>query len=334
MKNTHSSLSHRWAATVQALGLAATLLAPVAVQSQALDEFKSQFNNVVGSRVETLTILGGDYGFSGGTFTSFRNPDGKSDISIDKFGGYGDIGDPEPIGNTGIGFQPRLQGEMGYIEAKKVYTSGDLQGDVTKYKTFAIQFGGGGRFWFNDHLSLAPTFMGMYGHSENEYTAHSDFAKAIFDQAQQFGLINWKADTWTVRPAANLQYVYTWHRTIFTLSSDYTYFHTESFHTSTSNLKINGDSETWKNQIDVDIPLGKQLLGHELRTGGYFNRQELYGGIKSGMGTDHLYEIHPRLVLDFLGELWKVQWIGFGGSYMWGGPLSGWSFGADVAFRF
>jgi hypothetical protein len=317
-----------------AVGLAFAILAPAGVQSQTLDALKSQYNDVVGSRVETLTILGGDYGVSGGSFKSFRNPDGKTDLSLNKFGGAGDIGDPQPLGNTGIGFQPRLQGEMGYSEAKKVFTSGEQQGDTTKYDTFAIQFGGGGRFWFGDHFSVAPTFMGMYGHSKNDYTAHSDFGKANFDDAQKFGLINWTADTWTVRPSANIQYVYTWHRTIFTLSSDYTYYHTESFHTSTSNLKINGDSQTWKNQIDVDIPLGKMLWGHELRTGGYFNRQEMYDGIKSGMGTDHLYEIHPRLVLDFLGNLWKVQWIGIGGSYMWGGPVSGYSIGADIAFRF
>jgi hypothetical protein len=147
-------------------------------------------------------------------------------------------------------------------------------------------------------------------------------------------VINWYADTWTVRPAANIQYVYTWHRTIFTLSSDYDYFHTESFHTSTALLKINGDSEVWKNQIDVDVPLGKMLWGHELRTGGYFSREQLFDNLKSGTGTDHLYEIHPRLVLDFLGELWKVQWIGIGYSYIWGGPIQGWSIGADIAFRF
>ena len=315
------------------LALTSLVLVTVA-RSQTLDEIKSQFNNVVGSRVETLTILGGDYGVSGGSFKSFRDPNGKTELSLNKFGGYGDIGDPQPIGNTGIGFQPRLQGEMGYSEAKKVYTSGDLQGDVTKYKTFAIQFGGGGRFWFGDHFSVAPTFMGMYGHSKNIYTANNPDTLALAPEADSLGYINWTADTWTVRPAGNIQYVYTWHRTIFTLSSDYTYYHTESFHTSTSLLKINGDSETWKNQIDVDVPLGKMLWGHELRTGGYFNRQELFDGIKSGMGTDHLYEIHPRLVLDFLGELWKVQWIGIGGSYMWGGPISGWSFGADIAFRF
>jgi hypothetical protein len=39
-------------------------------------------------------------------------------------------------------------------------------------------------------------------------------------------------------------------------------------------------------------------------------------------------------VLDFLGELWKVPWIGFGYSYLWGGSVNGYSIGADIAFRF
>ena len=173
--------------------------------------------------------------------------------------------------------------------------------------------------------------MGMYGHSENKYSATSDTGKEYQESATEAGLINWSADTWTVRPAADAQYIFPWDRTIFTLSSDPAYFHTESFHTSNGNLKINGDSETWKNQIDVDVPLGKNLFGHELRTGGYFNRQELYGDIKDGLNTDHIYEIHGRVVLDFLGELWKVQWIGIGVSYLWGSNFTGWAFGADIA---
>lgn len=63
-----------------------------------------------------------------------------------------------------------------------------------------------------------------------------------------------------------------------------------------------------------------------------FDNVVLRDDIKRGMNPGHLYRIHPRRVLDYLGELWKVQWIG--GSYMWGGPLSGWSFGASIAFRF
>jgi len=334
MKTIPSHPSRLGVAPAVAVGLVLFTLTPAAVRSASLDELKAQFNNAVGDRVETLTIFGGDFGLSGGTFSSFRGPDGTVQLGIDKFGGAGDIGDPKPIGDTGIAWQPRLQGSMGYAETKKVYTSGDLQGDVNKYETFAIQFGGGARFWFNDHLSVAPTLMGMYGHTKNLYTANNPDTLAIAPEADREGVINWNADTWTIRPAANIQYTYTWHRTIFTLSSDYVYYHTESFHSSTSLLKINGDSDSWENKLDVDVPLAKMVWGHELRTGGYFSRTEFYDNLKSGTGTDHLYEVHPRLVLDFLGQLWKVQWIGIGGSYLWGGPITGYSFGVDIAFRF
>jgi hypothetical protein len=45
-------------------------------------------------------------------------------------------------------------------------------------------------------------------------------------------------------------------------------------------------------------------------------------------------EVHGRIVLDFLGDFWKVQWIGLGISHLWGDNFTGWSYGADIAFRF
>ena len=178
--------------------------------------------------------------------------------------------------------------------------------------------------------------MGMYGHTENTfYPNNNASAAALQPAARAAGLVDWSADTWTIRPAADFQYIYTWRRTIFTLSSDPTYFHTESFNTSNPNVIVNGDSETWMNKIDVDVPLGKNLWGHELRTGGFFSRTELIGDIKNGLNTDHLYELHGRIVLDYLNQLWKVQWIGIGGSYLWGNDgFTGYSFGLDIAFRF
>ena len=60
---------------------------------------------------------------------------------------------------------------MGYLSAKRDFTAedtfngGSLDGAQTKYHDFSIQFGGGPRLWFNDNFSIAPTFMGMYGHT-------------------------------------------------------------------------------------------------------------------------------------------------------------------------
>jgi hypothetical protein len=205
--------------------------------------------------------------------------------------------------------------------------------DVTRMNTYAIQFGGGARFWFGDHLSVAPTLMGMYANSKNSYTANNPFTVGNWIALQEAGYINWHANTWSVIPAADAQYVLTLGRTIFRVNSAFTFYHTESFESSPT-IDINGDSETWKNKLDVDIPLGRELWGHELRTRGFFSRTEFYDGIQSGLNADHQYELHGRLVLDFLGELWKVQWIGIGASYLWSNSYNGVAFGADIAFRF
>jgi len=311
---------------------------PLCAQSQITPGQASQVRSAIGNRVEALTILGGDYGLGDGTYHYTGNAIGNShsdiDTNISKIGGYGEVGNPRQLGGLGIGWQPRFQGSVGYLDSKNKFDSGLLKNDTSESRIFAIQFGGGARFWLNENLSLAPTFMGMFGHTTNEYTANSAFMVANLPQARRVGLVDWNADTWTVRPALDIQYVYIWDRTIFTLSSDPTYFHTKSFSGSNSNVSIGGDSETWANKIDVDIPLGKQLYGHELRTGGYFSRTELFDDIKAGLNNGHLYEVHGRLVLDFLNQFWKTQWIGIGGSYIWGSNFSGWSVGADVAFRF
>jgi hypothetical protein len=306
--------------------------------SPALAQDLNQVRNMMGSRIEAATILGGDFGMSGATLNGTKN-DGAS-LSISKFGGAGDIGDPMPVWNTGIGWQPRLQGSMGYLTAANRFGSSnpDLAGAKSTFDSFAIQFGGGGRFWFNENFSMAPTFMVMYGHTFNNFfirNNHNPLLPAAADAARKDGLIDWYADTFTYRPAMNLQYVYTWKRTIFTLSSDPTYFHTEKIHSSSSSVDVGGDSDTWMNKLDVDVPLGKSLFGHELRTGGYFSRTELMGKIKQGVGNnDHIYELHGRLVMDYLNELWKVQWIGIGYSYLWGRTFDGYSIGLDVAFQF
>ncbi|HTY86114.1 MAG TPA: hypothetical protein VMB80_01505 [Candidatus Acidoferrum sp.] len=319
------------------IGLLSPLLAAVPARAQV-----NELRNTVGDRIEAATILGGDFGMTGASFSGGSG----GDINISKFGGYGDIGDPQPLGTLPIAWQPRLQGEMGYLYAKRDFGPNDivtlngtpynLNGAQNKYRDFSIQFGGGARLWFSDHFSIAPTFMGMYGHTENTFYARGN-AGAVAAQpiAQQEGLVDFNVDTWTIRPAADICYIYNWRRTIITLDSTPTYFYTESFHASNPNIDISGDSETWMNKIDVDVPLGKDLWGHELRTGGYFSRTEFYGGIKDGLPINHLYEIHGRVVLDYLNQLWKVQWLGIGGSYLWGNNgFTGYSFGLDVAFRF
>ena len=55
-----------------------------------------------------------------------------------------------PLGVMGMGWQPRLQGSMGTVKGETNWSPGSLDGDTSEYDTFAIQFGGGARFWFTD----------------------------------------------------------------------------------------------------------------------------------------------------------------------------------------
>ena len=68
--------------------------------------------------------------------------------------------------------------------------------------------------------------MALYGHTTDSYSARSLFAKQNLPELKQLGLIDWNTDTWSVRPALNIQYVMPLDRTLITLSSDSTEFYT------------------------------------------------------------------------------------------------------------
>jgi hypothetical protein len=294
--------------------------------------------DAIGARVEALTILGGDFGFSDGTFHSTGSlaPGLRADVDINvsKFGGAGEIGDPMPLGDLGIGWQPRIQGSMGYLKSTNQLTSAPETGDTSEYRTSSIEFGGGARFWTSENFSFAPTLMGMYGHASDSYSAQSMFAKQNLSELKQLGLIDWTTDTWSLRPALNIQYVIPLDRTRITLSSDSTEFYTRGFMHSNPNVRVEGNSGFLTTKVDLDVPLGIELFDHELRSGGYISRTDLFGDLKTGLDVQHLNEVHARIVLDFLNQLWKVQWLGLGGSYVWGPNMTGWTVGVDATFRF
>jgi hypothetical protein len=314
--------------------LIAAFLLPVSGRCEITPAQADQIRAGLSDRIEALTILGGDYLMGGGHYTSSTANAKSGDFNVSKFGGSGEIADLRQLGDLNIAWRPRVLGNMGTVDFTRQYSSGMLAGDISKTKTFAIQFGGGARFWLTDEFSLAPTIVGMYGRTTNEYTAKSAFMVANLAKATQAGLVDWTAETWTARAAVNIQYLFVVDRTMITLTSEPTYLHTESFKTSNANVDVNGNSVDWVNKVDVDIPLGHMLFGHELRSGGYLQRYELYGDIKEGLHTGHLNEIHGRLVLDYLNELWLTQWIGLGGSYYWGDNFTGWSLGIDFYLVF
>ncbi len=326
--------------SARTLGLAALLLLsalPTTTQAQVSPAQVAATRNVIGARVEAMTILGGDFGLSDGKIHSTGSLGGMAsdvDTSVTKIGGDGDVGDPMPLGDLDIGWQPRIQGNMGYLESSDHLQTPSLRGDTSELRTSAIEFGGGARFWTSQSLSFAPTVMVLYGHTDDTYYAYSQFGRQNLAYLQQLGLADWSVETWSLRPAVNVQYIVALGRTLITFSSDPTGFFTHGFDRSNVHEKIGGDSGLVTNKIDVDIPLDVEFYGHELRSGGYLSRTDLFGDLREGLGVEHVNEAHVRLVMDFLNQLWKVRWLGVGASYLWGTNINGWTVGADVAFRF
>jgi hypothetical protein len=336
-----TSMSARLRA-LSTLTVAALPLAFLAVEAKAKAQITPdqvrEIRASIADRIEALTILGGDFGFSGATLSLsgqvFPGERANERLSGTKFGGAGDIADPKPLGFGGISWQGRLQGNMGHLDWTDDLHSSLLDGDRSKFTANAIEFGGGARFWFTDSLSIAPTLMAMYGHVSNAYYARSSFAQTNFNDLRDLGLVNWRVDVWSIRPALNVQYLVSFERAVVTLSSDLTYFHTHAFNRSNSYVAAGGDSGFITNKADLDVPLGVVIAGHELHTGGYISRTDLLGHLESGLDVQHLNEIHGRVVLDYLNQLWKVEWLGFGASYIWGTDAHGWAAGVDVKFKF
>lgn len=320
----HTSVGSLLAAAM--IALTGTSASGQVVPPQAL----AQFQEVVGNRAEAAIILGGDYGAAGG-FYSFKG--GRvAELSVSKLGGGGEIVAPKPLGLGDVTWAPVLQGNLGHLNADNKFQNGYLEGNRLTYDVLAVQGGGGVRFYFNEHFSLAPTLSGIYGRTENRFKAEN--AVGQFLKTNLTGtVVDWTLNSWSIQPALDLSYDWLWGRTTFDFSSRYNFFHTESFESTSPIISVNGGSHTWENKLDVDIPLGWSLFGRELHTGGFFARTELFGGISDGLNDDHIYTVNGRFVMDLAGKIRKVRWAGLGFSYFFADHFSGWSAGLDFRFQ-
>ena len=238
-----------------------------------------------------------------------------------------------PLGVGSIQWAPVLLGNVGMVSAENQFQTGYLAGNRMTYDTLAIQGGGGAAIHFGDHLSLSPTISGIYGHVENQFdpqTANGDYFRTLGTGT----LVDWTMETWSVVPALELEYQWMWRRTTFEFCSRFSYFHTESFETTSPILGVNGDSSTWLNKLDVDVPLGLKVLGRELHAGGFFSRTELFDNVAHGLNSGYVYTVNGRFVIDLQGKLWKVRWLGLGASYFFGEHFDGWTMGMDLRFKF
>src|SRR6202022_1213547 len=123
--NAFDFLDRSWPHRGTAAALVLIALLPCAARCQITPSQANQIRTGIENRIEALTILGGDFGFSDGNFRAgaHQQPGRASnqvESDVTKGGGSGDVGDPMPIGNLNIGWQPRLQGNLGYLESENL----------------------------------------------------------------------------------------------------------------------------------------------------------------------------------------------------------------------
>jgi len=322
-----------WRGPLGRILVGVTLLTPVAAahaQVVVPPDALEQLDNLIGARIETMSILNTQSGASGGTYLSNVN---DTSIDVFKVTGRGDLGDPKPIGDSGVGWNLLFEGGIGYATYNNRFDEKALAGNDSQIDTFAMSLGAGVRFTFLERFSLAPSFGVIYSHTSNEFTAKTDVGRAVLDQFDEI-LVNWDADLITLVPAIEGRYRQRFGSFTIELTSVFKHFETLQIRSSTEALSFEAAAHWWRNELDVDYRLPLYAFGRQFRTGVYFARSELFGGLETALRSDYLYDTGARFVIDLLGVLWKVEWLGIGGGYFWGEHFSGWSIGADIRMKF
>jgi hypothetical protein len=298
----------------------------VGASAQTLPKFPEDRLELLNDRIEALIILGGDAGTSDGVFRYGGNT--RADLNITKFGTSSELTNPMPLAGL-VRWAPTIVGNIGY-STSVTHLGPPFDGDGLEAKSLAAELGGGARFWFNSHLSFSPSVAGIYGHTESEYKPVSASGFHFGPELEKDGLVDWRLDTWTVVPAIDAQYEYYWHPITFTANSTFNEFHTETFSSTSRLINIKGDSQTWKNMIDLETPLGVKLFNRNVIVGSYFSRTDLFGNVSRATGSSYFYTIEGRIGLDMEGVLPFVRWIGLDSEYYWGHQFSGWSVGLGI----
>jgi hypothetical protein len=316
---------------LMALGLCVGMTAATAYAQGVPPEAIQQFQDTIGNRVEAATIVGGDFSAAGGIYT-FRGGT-LATLTITRLGGSGSVAAAKPLGASGLKWAPLLLGNLGRIVTTNEYTDGYLEGNGMEYDVLAAQLGGGIRLYVTEHVSAEASISGIYGRVVNEFQPHNAVGDAV-NAAASGTFVDWELDTWTVAPLVSARYEWYWGRSLVGAQSRFTFFDTETITSSSVVVDVAGTSQTWDNRLDLDVPLNAHVLGRRVHTGGFFSRTELAGGIADGMNEDHVYTVNGRLVLDYVGAIWMVRWLGLGVSKLWGDHVDGWTGGLDMAFEF
>ena len=277
----------------------------------------SRLNDFFGDRAEVGIVLGASDSAGGGSYTvDGRNGLDDFEFSLFKFGGSAELGDARPLGNSGVMWNPYVFGTIGYISGDN-----DVVGSIDlKESALGINFGGGMALHLTERFTVTPYVGVIYGH----YDVELKNSVTILDDT---------VDTIGATPGIGLAYKLPVGRNTLTFGAKYTFFGTTDI--GDSDIEdAGGSSHILEQRIDADVPLNAELWGCRLHTGGYVSLTEALGDIGDSMNSDWWVTVHPRLLFDVTGKLWKMDRIGLGASYIKGDHFDGWDIGVDVSFKF
>jgi hypothetical protein len=312
------------------LGFLGTAGQAAAQPAASVDEIREQLDRVVGNRVEATAILGGQQVPQAGLFGWQFN---DVDASILKYPWSTELGAPRPLGAGGLRWTPVLLGSIGTARFANHFREGPLEGNTSTYHTYSLGLGAGPRIGLLPDLSVLPSFSLLYAYTENDFDAGTDRGRGA-QQAIDGRLVDWHAHTLTFIPSIEVRYRPTFGRVTLGLSSTYTYFATVPVARSTEAYSFTSDSQVWNNRLEVDVVTPWAIAGWPVLAGGFFQRTELWGGLRESLKSDHVYSVGGHVALDPGGRLWKVTQIGLAGSYFWSGSFSGWTLGIDWSVAF
>jgi hypothetical protein len=296
-------------------------------QAQLNPAAQKQLNNFFGSRAEVGVVLGATDAASSGSYeVDGKNGNEDTKFSLMKFGGGGEIGEARKLGDSGMSWHPVVMGSIGYLSGKNDITVGPLAGNKIDESALALHLGGGMALHMTDRFTITPTIGVLYGHYEPDFVAHTANGYAVKP------FIEDSADTLGVTPGLALAYKIPLGKTTMELSGRYTYYGTTDI--SDSEFDVGGSSHILEERVDFDVPLSASLWNCQLHTGGYVSLTEAFGDMSDTMDSDIWLTIHPRLLLNTEGKLWKMDRIGLGMSYIAADSFTGWDAGVEVSFKF
>jgi hypothetical protein len=293
---------------------------------------RQQLDEGVGDRVGALTVLASDQSAAGGLY-GWRGNEERVDVT--KFTWYVEFNedDPLPLGDTGIRWSAVYQGAMGYVEVNTEFPNTFLAGNHSTTKSLILGMGGGARFYLTEDFSVLPTFQLIYSYTRERFDSKN--ANGDLVQSASGGeFVDWDVNQLTYSPQAEIRFRHRWGDWRLTVSSVYSYYQGQPVGSVPDVSAFESESNVWLNKADLEWWTPLFISHYQVRTGVFFQRQDLYGGVVNALLTDFVYAVGMRVVLDVQGYLPLCEYIGLGATYFWSNVFQGTSWGIEVSILF